>query len=246
MPNYYDRIADTYDATRGYPAAVIGAVVDFVLSDRDRKLTNLIDVGAGTGLLSIPLARAVRRVVAVDVSHKMLEVLDRKASAEGLTNIETKIGAAQHLPVPTAGFDVAITSHVLHLTDRHKSMGEIKRVLQNGGAHFDCQCNWPEHRRKIESIWLASKGGTNVTQSMTVDSRPPDLRIPWRLEETVGDRLAAYEGRAHGSCWDLGDEAFANAFSQFKYAVLKEYGSESQALASESHFEVFVTPRSRI
>ncbi len=246
MANYYDRIADTYDATREYPTAVVGAVVDFVLSDRDRKRTTLIDVGAGTGLLSIPFARAVRRVVAVDVSQQMLEVLDRKANAEGLTNIDTKIGAAQGLPVPAATFDVAITSHVLHLTDRQKSLCEIKRVLRNDGAHVDCRCNWPEHRRKIESIWLASRGSAQVAQSMAVDSRPPDLRIPWRLEETVGDRLAAYESRAHGSCWGLGDEAFANAFAKFKYAVLEEYGSESQPLASESHFEVFVTPRSRI
>ncbi|WP_404419043.1 class I SAM-dependent DNA methyltransferase [Marinospirillum sp.] len=46
---------------------------------------HLLDFGAGTGMLSVPLAGKVRQVTALDTSEKMLEVLDEK----GVGNIKT-------------------------------------------------------------------------------------------------------------------------------------------------------------
>jgi SAM-dependent methyltransferase len=49
----------------------------------------VLDVGCGPGNLSIPLARRVRHVSALDFSPKMLEILNRRAEKEQIANISS-------------------------------------------------------------------------------------------------------------------------------------------------------------
>ncbi len=71
-----------------------------------------LDVGCGMGVFSLPLARCVGeggKVYAVDVQHKMLEVLDRRAVRSGLENrIETRtVGRDDNWDIPTVDFALA-------------------------------------------------------------------------------------------------------------------------------------------
>jgi SAM-dependent methyltransferase len=50
-------------------------------------INSLLDVGAGTGALSLPLARVVKRVSALEPSVAMARVLERKAARQGLENV---------------------------------------------------------------------------------------------------------------------------------------------------------------
>ncbi|MGD2132004.1 MAG: class I SAM-dependent methyltransferase [Maricaulaceae bacterium] len=252
MRTYYSSIAEVYDASRGYPPHVLSEVFELILDDRDLAAVRIVDIGAGTGLLAVPLAEQVACVVAVDPSEEMLGVLRRKADASGATNIETMRGVAEALPVPASSFDIAITSHVLHLTDRERADQEIDRVLNDEGAHVDCRCNWPKHRQDIEAMWLAAKaahlsssrGRRHVVQRSS--ERAPDYAVRWRLDETVADRLWAYRHRSHGSCWGMEQHTFDAVFHDFSEAVLKEFGASSTPLSSECIFEVFVRPKSAL
>ena len=47
----------------------------------------VLDIGAGTGRWSIPMAKVRKKVTALDASPGMLEVLREKAAAEKVTNI---------------------------------------------------------------------------------------------------------------------------------------------------------------
>lgn len=76
----------------------------------------LIDLGAGTGALALPLARACRRVYAVDPSPAMLARLAEKARAAGLANVSACAGgfltyAHQGEPA-TAMISVAALHHL--------------------------------------------------------------------------------------------------------------------------------------
>jgi SAM-dependent methyltransferase len=77
--------------------------------------TTVLDVGAGPGRHTIPLARVARRVTAVEPSEGMRESLRENVAAAGLTNVEV-IGAEWPLPpdlqTPTA--DLVVCSHVLY------------------------------------------------------------------------------------------------------------------------------------
>jgi SAM-dependent methyltransferase len=56
---------------------------------RLRPGESVLDVGCGAGALALPLARAGHDVVAVDFSAGMLDVLRRRAAADGLGNLTT-------------------------------------------------------------------------------------------------------------------------------------------------------------
>lgn len=69
----------------------------------------VLDVGAGTGFLSLIAARLGHSVTALDLSPRMLEHLRRAAAVEGL-EIEVVVGEAEH---PPEGFDVVMERHLL-------------------------------------------------------------------------------------------------------------------------------------
>jgi SAM-dependent methyltransferase len=48
---------------------------------------SLLDIGCGTGVISIPLSRLVGRVTALDLSQVMLDMLQKKISQNGIQNI---------------------------------------------------------------------------------------------------------------------------------------------------------------
>ncbi len=73
----------------------------------------LIDVGAGTGRVAIPLASRCRTVIAVEPSGGMLELLRKEVAAAGVDNIEYVQSRWEDLENPPAG-DVAIASHSIY------------------------------------------------------------------------------------------------------------------------------------
>lgn len=79
--------------------------------------TSLLDVGAGCGALSIPLARILREVVALDPSTAMLDELRRKASAAGVTNIRTVASGWEQAQRHLGQFDVILCANVPNILD---------------------------------------------------------------------------------------------------------------------------------
>lgn len=74
----------------------------------------VLDVGAGTGRHSIPLARHARRVVAIDPSPGMLRFLRDDAESAGLDNVDVVEGAWPDVADRVSEADVIISAHVLY------------------------------------------------------------------------------------------------------------------------------------
>jgi SAM-dependent methyltransferase len=74
--------------------------------------STVLDVGAGTGRHTLALAPHVRRVVAIDPSEAMLELLREDLAAEGLRNVETLLCDWMTAEVEPADF--VLCSHVLY------------------------------------------------------------------------------------------------------------------------------------
>jgi cyclopropane fatty-acyl-phospholipid synthase-like methyltransferase len=99
----------------------------------------LLDLGAGTGLLAIPLARACRHVHAVDVSPVMLARLEEKAQAAGVTNLSTSVGgflSYQHAGPPADALLSVAALH--HLPDFWKQVALCRaaEMTRIGGRLF--------------------------------------------------------------------------------------------------------------
>jgi len=98
----------------------------------------VLDVGCGTGTLSLMIKRAVpgARVTGVDGDPRVLSIARRKAAQSNL-HVQWDEGMAYDLPYPDNAFDVVVSSLVIHhlvTTDKLRAFREVRRVLRPRGT----------------------------------------------------------------------------------------------------------------
>ncbi|MCP8317323.1 MAG: class I SAM-dependent methyltransferase [archaeon] len=90
----------------------------------------ILDVGAGRGRYSIPLARKGIRIIAVDISVDALRFIENLK----LKNVDLVQADAQCLPFRCGIFQKALMIQVLeHLDSDRRALSEISRILQHEG-----------------------------------------------------------------------------------------------------------------
>jgi ubiquinone/menaquinone biosynthesis C-methylase UbiE len=98
---------------------------------------SVLDIGCGTGLETIRLAKLVApsgTVVGMDASEKFLDEARRRTAKLGLP-IEYRHGDALQLPFPERLFDVARAERLFpYLADPERALSELIRVTKSGGA----------------------------------------------------------------------------------------------------------------
>jgi ubiquinone/menaquinone biosynthesis C-methylase UbiE len=97
---------------------------------------SVVDVGAGTGLLTLALARRGLRVWAIDISSAMCDYLRVKAASGGLESVEAVVSSAVSLPLVDECADLVVSNYCLHHlsdTDKRRALAEAHRVLRPGG-----------------------------------------------------------------------------------------------------------------
>lgn len=120
----FGQAADLYDSIRPtYPTEAL----EWMVGDAPK---DVVDVGAGTGLLTRGLIALGHNVTAVDPDTKMLDKL--RASSPGVA--AARQGAAEALPLPDASADVITAGQAFHWFDRPKALPELRRVLKPGGV----------------------------------------------------------------------------------------------------------------
>lgn len=96
----------------------------------------VVDVGAGTGLLTLAVAPRVEHVWAIDFSPAMCEYLSVKADSAGLENVDVVVASAASLPLVDDVADLVISNYCLHELgheDKMLALAEAMRVLRPGG-----------------------------------------------------------------------------------------------------------------
>lgn len=96
----------------------------------------VVDVGSGTGLLTLAFAARCATVWSIDSSFAMGEYLSAKAASAGLTNVRTALASAVSLPLVDGIADLVVSNYCMHeLSDEEKTLAlaEARRVLRPGG-----------------------------------------------------------------------------------------------------------------
>ena len=73
-----------------------------------------VDLGAGTGFVTMALAPLVSHVLAIDISPAMVAALAEAAANGGLGNVSTQVADLSELQLPPASADLIVSSYALH------------------------------------------------------------------------------------------------------------------------------------
>jgi len=98
----------------------------------------IVDIGCGTGTLTLMIKRAepAAVVVGLDADDDVLEIARRKAAQDGGRAILWRQGFSYDLPFPDGTVDLVTASMMLHHLDRTDKLAtfrEVRRVLRPGG-----------------------------------------------------------------------------------------------------------------
>jgi SAM-dependent methyltransferase len=124
----FGAVAGGYSSLRpGYPDDVVAFAVGG--ADGHARRLRVLDLAAGTGLLTAPVVAAGHDVVAVEPAAGMLAQL-----AGRLPSIPALEGTAEAIPLPDGDVDVVTAGQAAHWFDPAPAAAELRRVLRPGGA----------------------------------------------------------------------------------------------------------------
>src|SRR5580700_257618 len=95
-----------------------------------------VDLGAGTGFVTMALAPLTSSVLAVDISSAMAAALAEQAAQDGLVNVSTQVADLSEFQIQPASFDLVVSSYALHHlvdADKRALVARSAQWLRPGG-----------------------------------------------------------------------------------------------------------------
>ena len=112
----------------------------------------MLEVGSGTGALSVYLALQGARVTGIDVSEQNVSVATRRAAANGVgQRADFRVVPVEQLDDTHATYDFVVGNQVLHHVELGQAMPNLRRLLRSGGRAVFCEpvLLLPEALRKL-------------------------------------------------------------------------------------------------
>lgn len=142
-PGHFDAHAEVYERARPpYPAALWSRLSELGLLGAG---TRVLELGAGTGQATGPLADSGARVLAVEPGAALAERLRRR-----WPQVEVVIATAEDVPLPPGAFDLAVAATAVHWFDLRVVLPKLHEALVPGG-HF--------------AVWRTAFGDPSVPRS---------------------------------------------------------------------------------
>ncbi len=101
-----------------------------------RLSDSCVDLGAGTGFVTMALAPLTSSVLAVDISGAMTSALAERAAADGLGNVATQVSDLKDFQLSPASCDLVVSSYALHHlvdADKRALVARAAQWLRPGG-----------------------------------------------------------------------------------------------------------------
>jgi ubiquinone/menaquinone biosynthesis C-methylase UbiE len=253
----FDRAADYYDETRGFPLGEEKPAAE--LLTRAGKLTHssrVCEVGVGTGRIALPLARHVGTVYGIDLSRAMMQRLEAKRHGEPVYLVE---GDITRLPFQAGVFDAAVAVHIFHLIPNWQdALREVRRVLRPNGLLLTA---YNKGSVGFDRLWEAWDAEFSPDRKPNIGVQPNHY-YDFPLEEgwqPVGDMLAyeyafeqapaafvrLLERRVWSSLWKLSDAQLQRGIARVKAAIQTQFGDPDTPVRVAETFYVraFLPPQ---
>jgi ubiquinone/menaquinone biosynthesis C-methylase UbiE len=133
---FWTRRAASWDHGAGNNPGLVKVVDQVLRSAEPHPTMRAVDLGCGSGQLTLKLAPRVGTVIAVDISQKMIDLLLAHAREEKVDNLEGVASPIERLTFPPESVDLVVTNYALHhLRDRDKAalVARVYGWLRPGG-----------------------------------------------------------------------------------------------------------------
>jgi ubiquinone/menaquinone biosynthesis C-methylase UbiE len=167
-----------------YPKGRLGWLVGWLMAIETRERNawavsmlrlqptdRILEIGFGPGSAIAEAAKTAHFVAGIDHSEVMLrQASNFKARAIRQGHVELQLGTADHLPYPSATFDIVFAINSLHIwSDKTAALKEIRRVLKPEGriAIFEQPFRGDPHEAGQKTFAILSEAGfkrLNVTE----------------------------------------------------------------------------------
>jgi SAM-dependent methyltransferase len=147
----------------------------------------VLEVGAGTGRLTLPCASRARVVHAVEPVTPMRLVLQAKLEARGYTNVVLHAAWADALPLTDASVDLVLSASAFGanpLRGGEAGLRELRRVTRPGGQ---IAVLWPD-----DPIWFLGHGFQYHAFAGPMELRFRDLKTAQKCAEIFWPDVVAH------------------------------------------------------
>ena len=152
---------------------------------------HVLDVAAGAGEQSVWAAKRVGangKVLATDISPRILEFAERSAKNAGLHNIQTQVMDGEELDVPENSFDAVICRvGLIFFPDQKKALQRMMRALKPGGKIGAIVYTTAEHNKFFSVPMAVIRKRAKLPTPLPGQPGPFSLGDPGSLESILKD-----------------------------------------------------------
>jgi len=183
LPHGWDEVVEGYEEAA---TALTGSFIEPLLEKAGlRAGEQVLDVAAGTGVLSLAAAGRGAEVLATDFSPGMIDKLRAKIRHGGVDGITAEVMDGQALALPEGRFDVAFSNFgMIFFPDPYRGLREMRRVLRPGGRVAVSAWSAPQ---RIEFLDVLLRAIRRVEPDFDLGTPPVWLRFqdPDYLQQTL-------------------------------------------------------------
>lgn len=130
---YWERHARRYDRSTRFLSRPVPRMLELATATA-RGQGRVLEVAAGTGLVTTAIAPVVQELIAIDYAVEMVKQLEARVLAAFITNVRCEQADIYNLRFDSASFDAVFAANVLHLVpDLERALASLRRMLKPGG-----------------------------------------------------------------------------------------------------------------
>ena len=132
--SYWERHASRYDRVTQPLARPVPRMLELAV-EAARGKERVLEVAAGTGLVTTAIAPVVGALTATDYASEMLKQVEARVRDAGLSNVRCERADLYDLRSESGNFDAVFAANVLHLVpDLEGALASLRRVLKPDGV----------------------------------------------------------------------------------------------------------------
>lgn len=192
----FGRVAELYNRYRPEPPPALAGLLG------DLTGLRVLEVGAGTGLVTRFLLARGAEVTAVEPDPDMRAVLERETPGARVVD-----AVAEDLPVADASVDLTVASSAWHWFEQPATTLELARVLVDGGRAvvmgngFTDRHQWFEDLSRIQApvpgAWERRHAATAAVDLAVAFTRVEEFALDWTWRRSADELMgmfATYSG----------------------------------------------------